>query len=210
MDSTAGVVEPNDRWMAWGGLVFLLLFVVIEVLAGGDTAEGASGESVVKAYLDSGDARRAGAFLVAPSAASLLLFVACFRSVVGPAAGAGRRLLQYGAIVYATALASGAVLELGMVSAAAEGQPAVAETLNVLNQQAWIPTAVGVGVLLIGAFLSVRRTRVLPGWMGWIALVLGVVSLIAWGGYAGFMLGPVWIAVAGVMLATRRAAAVAA
>lgn len=199
----------RDRWMAWGGPAFLVLFVVAGALAGGDIGDDLSGNKVIEKVLDRKDGAYATVFLAAPAAMALLLFAARLRSLLGASAGAARHLLQYGAVLYAAAVVSGAVLVLGLISAADNKEADAAQTLNTLNSVSWIPMVVGIAVFLVGAGLSVLRTGLLPTWMGWVATVVGVVSLLGPGGFAGFFVAPLWVAVAGVMLASRKAPALA-
>jgi hypothetical protein len=209
MDSTLdtaafATVPDRDRWMAWGGVAFLLLFIAMMALGGDDIAEKSTGKQVVDAMNDGSDAVYISIFLAAPAVACLLAFTARLRDVTGGLGGAARHLLQYGAVLLSGAIAFDAVLTLGLVSSADHDQEGVAQTINVLSADDWIPFTIGAAMLLIGAGLSVLRSGALPTWMGWIALVVGVVSLLGPGGFAGFFIGPLWIGVAGVMLATRR------
>jgi hypothetical protein len=143
-------------------------------------------------------------FLAGPSVALLLLWASHFRTVLGRAGGAGRKLFQYGAVLLAAGILVDAVFELAVTSASDNRQPAVAQTMNVLVNDSWIPPIVGMAVLLIGAGLGVVRAGLLPRWMGLVALVAGVVSLLGPGGFLGFFVGPLWIAASGVMLYTRK------
>jgi hypothetical protein len=45
--------------------------------------------------------------------------------------------------------------------------------------------------------------QVAPRWLGWAALVLGIVSLAGPGGFVGFFGAPLWILIAGITLAMR-------
>ena len=67
----------------------------------------------------------------------------------------------------------------------------------------WIPFIAGIAATLIGAGLTVLSSGVLPRWLGWVALVAGVISLAGPGGFLGFFVGPLWILVAGVLLFRR-------
>jgi hypothetical protein len=95
------------------------------------------------------------------------------------------------------------VLSLALLSSSDHNQPQVAQAANVLSNASWIPFIGGIAVTLIGAGMTVLRTRILPVWLGWVALVAGVVSLIGPGGFLGFFVGPLWMLVAGVMLGLR-------
>lgn len=197
----------RDRWMSWAGLAFLLLFFTAMVLSGEDVGEKLSGKEVLDAVGDREDQVLLSAMVAPLAAAALLLFAARLRSLVGRA-GAAKHLLLGGAIVYAISLAFTAVTDLALAGASRNHHEAAATALNLLDNATWLPITMGAGLTLIGAGLAVLRTLVLPAWMGWIAVVGGVISLIGPGGFLGFFLGPLWIAVAGVMLAVRKETAV--
>jgi hypothetical protein len=71
---------------------------------------------------------------------------------------------------------------------------------------------IGASAFFLGAGFAALRTSVLPRWLGWAALVLGVVSAIpsnvlGWFldhiGYVGFIALCGWMLVVGVVLAVR-------
>lgn len=194
----------NDRWMLLAGPLFLVLGLAAILLQGGTPGEKDSADQIIKHFADNDTRSVASVFLWGPAAAALLVFVSRLRAGIDDRARAARSLLVAGGSVLATAMLIGASVTLGLVTASHEGFKDAAQALNSLNAGMWIPFVIGMGVLLIGAGLSVLRTGILPRWMGWVAAVVGVVSLLGPGGFAGFALGPIWIAVAGVMLYTRQ------
>jgi hypothetical protein len=62
---------------------------------------------------------------------------------------------------------------------------------------------------MLGAGITLLNAQILPRWMAWTAVVIGVLSLLGPGGFLGFFLGfflsPLWMVVAGIMLARRSA-----
>lgn len=206
MDSTLDTAEDRDRWMAWGGLVFLLFFAFVFFTSGEELSDTEAGSKVIESLNDKRDLRNIAVFGAPVAIAALLLFTSRLRATLGSAAGAARHLLQYGAVIYSVAILLDSVLTLAMLNAADKDKEGVAEVLNAAWSADWIIFTTGIALLLLGAGLSILRTGVLPRWMGWIAAVLGVVSLLGPGGFAGFLLGPLWIGAASVMLATRRPA----
>jgi hypothetical protein len=191
--------------MALMGPLFLVLLVVVLALAGETPAEDATGQKVIDKLGDHGDAVLWGAFLSAPLVAALLVFVSWLRLSFGREVGAPRKLLQYGAVVYAVALLLNAVVALAEQGAAHDKRGDVAETLNRLASTLWLPVVVGAGVLLIGGGLSMLRTATMPSWLGWIGLVVGVISLLGPGGFLGFFVAPLWVATTGLLLYFRPA-----
>ena len=196
-------VRDTDRWMLLAGPVFLVLFVIALAIQGDGAPEKSTGKAVISKLADHHDGASASVFLVVPLVVLLLLFAGAMRNAFGSAGGAAKRLFQYGAVLYAAGLVFGATLTLAIISAVDHKLESAAEGLNVLAAASWIPVIAGAAVMLIGAGLAVLRTGVLPAWMGWIAAVAGVVSCFGPGGFAGFLLTPLWIAVAGTMVYLR-------
>lgn len=200
----------SDRWMMLAGPLFLLLVVVLMALEGGTPGVKATGAEVVDHYLDGKNARFVGVFLVIPAATALLVAASGIRAALGDRARAFGMLFQSGAVLYAGGLTLGAAVALGLLDAADNGLEGPAQTLNVLAEAMWLPFIAGVAALLIGGGLAVLRTGILPRWLGWVGAVVGVVSMLGPGGFLGYFVAPLWIAIAGVLLYTRTDTAPAA
>lgn len=192
-----------SRWLIWTGPLFsVLLFVVDMLLAGNTPDEKASAAEVMKYFNDHQAQTLAGVFLAPLAAALLLVFAGEIRTRARErgAGGAGPTVMVSGAVLVAVAILAGAALSLSLETASDNNQPQIAETLNVLNADSWIPFIGGLAVFLIGAGMTVLSTRLLPVWLGWVGLVAGIVSLAGPGGFIGFFAAPLWILVAGIML----------
>ena len=191
------------RLSTLAGPVFAIVFLVATALAGSTPDEKSSGTKVISYYLDHDTSTLSGAFGGPVLALLLLLFFSQLRSVARASAlgaGAGPTVMIGGAVVWASGLLIGSWLDLALVASAKHHQEGVAQTLNVLSAADWIPFIAGIAVTLVGAGMTVMSTGVLPRWMGWVALVVGVIALAGPGGFLGFFLSPLWILVAGVML----------
>jgi hypothetical protein len=101
----------------------------------------------------------------------------------------------------------GAAIDLTLVSSVHHHQDAVAQVANVLNNDDWIPFIGGIAITLLGAGWTVLGSRILPVWLGWVLLVIGIVSLAGPGGFIGFFAGPLFLLIAGVWLALSRSTA---
>jgi hypothetical protein len=196
-----------SRWLAWTGPLFTVLFVVVGLALQGNTpGEKASVQKVMDYYNSHHDRTLVSVFLAPAASALLILFVSYIRSLArerGDAAGAGPTVLVSGAILWVSGLLLGSTVDLMLVSSSDHGQGQIAQTANVLSNDAWIPFIGGIAITMIGAGLTVVTTRILPRWLGWIAVVVGVVSLAGPGGFVGFFVAPLWILVAGIMLGLR-------
>jgi hypothetical protein len=69
----------------------------------------------------------------------------------------------------------------------------------VLYNDFFLGFPVGLGTFLLASALAILRTGVLPAWLGWVALLLGIISLTPIGFFAFFVV-LAWIAVVSVML----------
>jgi hypothetical protein len=207
------VIDPHaSRWQAWTGPLFtVVFFVAVFALEGSTPGEQDSAQKVM-AYYNSHQTRTMIAVFLAPAAAALLiLFASYLHSLARERSGTaspGPTVLISGAILWASGLLLGSVIDLTLVSSSDHGQGQIAQTANVLSNDAWIPFIAGIAITMIGAGMTVLGSDLLPRWLGWVAVVAGVVSLLGPGGFAGFFVAPLWVLVAGVVLA--RASAVPA
>jgi hypothetical protein len=197
----------KSKFLVWLGPVFAVLFLAADFLVGDGPGEKASGAKVVAFYNAHQGRTLVAVFGAAVLAALLILFVGELRS---RARGSGdtslATVMVAGAVVWVGGMLLGAVLDLGLASSADHHQQQVAQTMNVLSNDSWIPFIAGIAIFLVGAGGTVLKTGLLPKWLGWVALVGGVISLAGPGGFVGFFLAPLWIIVAGIMLGARSSA----
>ena len=57
-------------------------------------------------------------------------------------------------------------------------------TLNALNSDMFFTLAVGTSAFLAGLGVSIVQTEALPKWLGWVALVMGVIAITPLGFFA--------------------------
>jgi hypothetical protein len=81
--------------------------------------------------------------------------------------------------------------------------PQTAQTLNVLNNSLFLPLAIGGCVYGIASGLAILATRALPVWLGWVALVLGILSAAGPIGFIALLVLVVWTLVVSIMVFLR-------
>jgi hypothetical protein len=147
----------------------------------------------------------ASVFLSPLGAALLLIFAAQVRARARAARDnvTGPTVLVCGAVLWASGLLIGSTVSLAQVDAADKKQAEASVALNLLSNATWLPFIAGIAVFLIGAGMTGLGAQVAPRWLGWAALVLGIVSLAGPGGFVGFFGAPLWILIAGITLAMR-------
>ena len=90
-----------------------------------------------------------------------------------------------------------------IVQASADRLGTSAQTLNVFGQNDLSVMAGGIAVLMLAAGIQTVRQPVLPRWLGWTAIVIGVMSLDIPAGFLGFFFGLIWILVVAIVLVVR-------
>jgi hypothetical protein len=198
-----------ERFAPLTGIGFVIL-VVVAVIVGGETPDADDGiVKVVNYWKDNQDQAIASAIIAGFSAAFLLWFAGVLRAVLAIAEGPPARLANT-AFAGAVVGTVGWLLLIGFTFVAADTAddvaPQVTQTVSVLQADFFFPLAVGFAVFLLASGLALVRTGVLPSWLGWTALVLGLACLTP-GGFFAIVLMLVWIAVVSVMLFTRTPAA---
>jgi hypothetical protein len=199
--------ERSSRWLIWTGPLYAVIFIVFAFVVEGDTpGEKASGAQVMDYYNSHQGRSMIGVFGAPLIALLLVLFAAAVRSRAerSGAGSAASATMFGGALLWAAGILLGSAIDLGLVSSSDHHQSDVARTLNVLSNADWVPFIAGIAVFLFGCGLTVLTTHVLPAWLGWVALAVGVVALAGPGGFAGFFVGPLWILIAGIVLGLRR------
>jgi hypothetical protein len=202
----------SSRWLSWTGPLYTVGFLIASfALEGSTPGEKASAREVMD-HFNSHHGRSMASVFAAPLACLLLvLFFSYLRSLARATApgSVGPTVMMSGAILWASGLLLGSVSTLMAVSASDHGQEQVALTANVLSNDSWIPFIAGIAVTLVGAGMVVLASGILPSWLGWVAVVAGVVSILGPGGFLGFFVAPIWVLVAGVLLATKPTATAA-
>lgn len=195
----------RTRPLVLAGPLFTVIFVIAAFILQGETpGTESSGETVVDYFRDERTTSLWLVFLSPLLAALVVLFFSHLRAVARErrvSTGAGPTVMISGAVLWAAGLLLSSSLSLALVDAADEQQTATAETLNVLGNASWLPFIGGIAVTMIGAGLTVLGSDFLPRWLGWVALLGGIVSLAGPGGFVGFFLAPLWMLVAGVLMA---------
>jgi hypothetical protein len=191
-----------ERFAPLTGIGFVVL-VIVAVIVGGETPGADDGiVKVVNYWKDNQDQAIASAIIAAISTVFLLWFAGVLRAVLALAEGPPARLANTafgGAIVGAM----GWLLLIGFTFVAADTAddvaPQVTQAMSVLQADFFFPLSVGFAVFLLASGLALVRTAALPAWVGWSALVLGVVSVTPVGFFA-ILAMLVWIVVVSVML----------
>jgi hypothetical protein len=193
------------RWPALApltGVVFVILVVIAFAVGGSSPDIKDSPQKILKYYNDHDSKQMFSAALLALSTVFLFFFLGVLRTVLRAVEGTVGRLS-------AVAFGGGLVLGVGMLSfagftftvadAADHLTPDAAQAINALNSDFFFPLAAGLSTLLLATGISGVRTRVLPAWLSWIAIVLGIAAITP-AGFFAFLAFGLWVLAVSLVL----------
>jgi hypothetical protein len=187
-----------------------VVLIVASFIVVGETPDlDAPMSEVVSFYTDNDSSLQFGAALLALGAFFFLLFSTTVSTLLrrDPARGAvAANFSLAGGIVFAV----GATIFAGLAFTAGDTVddigPATLQTLHVLEMDMFFTVAVGTAAFLLGTGVGALKTALLPRWLAWVAIVIGVIALTP-AGFFGFLALGIWTLIASVMLAMQAGAA---
>ncbi len=191
------------------GALFVALLIASFIVTGETPDADASAQEAVSFYTSNDTSVAVSAGLGGAAVVAFLFFVGILR-------GELRRYEAEPGVLSATAFAGGILVAVGgaafssfaltLSDTADKLDPSAVQALNALNEDFFIPLGAGSLVLLLAAGIAIVRTLAFPKWLGWTAIVFGVLWLTP----AFFIAGPgalLWILIVSIMLSQRAASA---
>jgi hypothetical protein len=188
------------------GLAAVILIAVGFGVSGDAPGTGDSAASIKAFYVDHTSGQQVGGYLLMIAVPFLLLFAATVRSsLAGPGDGGGS---IWGNIVLAGGAIAGAgfllvaCLQLALASSPKAFDGAAIQALNAVASYGWVGFTGGIGVLLLGAAGAMIPLASGLRWLGWAALLLGVVIFTP-AGFVAFAGSGLWVVLTSVALTMR-------
>jgi hypothetical protein len=188
------------------GLVFVAIVVAVFAIGGSTPGDHDTAREVQDFYGKHHDKHMILAFILMLSVPFLLFFVSVLRHDLRRAGGTGQlaNAAFAGGVLGAAGFGILALVHLALADAADSANTiGTTQVLNVLDNNDFLPMAAGVGVLVFGAGLSAVRHGGLPNWLGWVGVVIGIVTFTP-AGFIGFLASGVWIVIASILLTQAR------
>lgn len=193
-----------DRWSPLTGLVFVVLVLIGGPVLAGSTPTGkASPTSVISFYTDHQGSERASVWVIGFAFIAYLFFAGVLRSRWRTVAGTE----GLSAVVLATATIEvvGQCAGLGVTFALTTGPSALgpqsAQALNLMGNSLLVISAIGnLAFGLTIGLMILRGTGVVPSWLGWVAIVMGVLFVIPPIEFIGFFVLVLWMCTMSILL----------
>jgi hypothetical protein len=198
-----------ERLAPLTGVIAVVIIIAVFAIGGSTPDEHDSAAKVQAYYARHHDKHSVLAFILAISIPFLVFFASSLRSDLRRAGGTGQlaNAAFGGGVLAAAGFGVLATVHLALTVAAENANTiGTAQTLNVLDSSDFIPAVAGIGLLVLAAGLSVVRHGGLPKWLGWVGILLGIVTFTP-AGFFAFLAGGVWILIASVLLTQTRSVA---
>jgi hypothetical protein len=194
------------------GVGFIVLGILSFVVGGEPKSADDPVREVVAFYVDNKDSVQAGAFIGVAATVLLVFFGAYLRRFLRAAAGDGEMLSIVsfiGIAIVAVGFAIDTTILIALSEAADDINPIAVQSLQALWDNDFVPLALGVLLFLWGTGLSVIRSGVLPKWLGWVMIVLGVLGVTPLG-FVSAIGAAILVLALSILLSVRARAAAAA
>jgi hypothetical protein len=187
------------------GVGFIVLAIISFAVMGEPKSADEPVDEIVDYYVDNKDSIQIAAFIGAAASLLLVFFGAYLRKVLQAAAPEGEMLSLLsllGLVVMTVGFAIDSTILFAIAESAEDIEPTSVQTLQALWDNDFIPIATGVIIFLWSTGIAVVRTGALPKWLGWVAILLGIVAFTPIG-FAAFVGTAVWILIVSILLSIR-------
>jgi hypothetical protein len=210
---SVAVARP-PRLAMLSGAVFVVLLIVAFAVLGGDTPdENDSAREVFTFYTDHQDKQIAAALVLIACVPFLMIFSAVLHRTLRAFEGPGgwlSTLALAGGVAAAAGFLITASIHLALIAAADEKAIGAAHALNFLDALCFPAFVAPMGVLVFATgFATFRGGGALPRWLGWVAVVVGLLVFTP-AGFPAAVASTLWVLVASIVLYLRGAPTAAA
>jgi hypothetical protein len=198
------------RLEALTGSVAVALILASFAAAGSVPKPDASTSEVVSFYSDHGTGQLVSASLLSLGALLFLVFVAILGRTLRAGGDVPWFLCLSGGIVFVVGLTIFAGLTIALGDVATDVDPSALQAISVLAGEMFFSVTIGAAAFLLGAGAAILRGAPLPRWLGWAAVLIGIVAAVPSHvlggvldhvGFGGFLGLAAWSVVVSVLLA---------
>jgi hypothetical protein len=198
-------MRKDHWWVPLIGIAVVVMVIVGAILSGEPPSADDPVQEIVSHYEDNKTSIEIGALLFVIAGALFVFFAGYMRKLLDREAG-GRSLLPnvalVGAGIFATGAAIDASISFAIAEAAGDVEPTAVQAMQALWDNDFFPLALGAALFFLATGLAIVRYGGVPKWLGWVAVLLGVIGFTPVG-FVAILVGALWIIGVGVLLALR-------
>ena len=194
------------RWLPLTGIAFVVVVVLAVLLSGSTPGTDDAASKVASFYNEHQNREVVASFLLAASAPFLVIFTCVAAQRWGGGEGGGARVWPLvfigGSVLLGAIILVLATVHFALADGADNGvAPGGLQALNLLDNNFWVGANAALGVMMLGAAGTLLLMRLRGArWLGWIALLLGVLLFIPFADFFALLASLLWILVVSVML----------
>jgi hypothetical protein len=186
----------SQRLAPLSGIAFVVLIIAGFVFVSGNTPDlKDSATKVVDFYTTHKNRELAAVVVVSVAVLFLGIFVSCLYNRLKEADGAGiwPTLALVGGIAAVAGFFGIAGVHIALVDGADKHiDPSAMVAMNAIDNDNFPAFALPIGLMLLGSAGAILSGGGFPKWLGWVALVAGIVSFTPVG-FIGALLGLLWV-----------------
>lgn len=204
------------RWAGLGGVIYVVLFVVAQILIIGGQPQGDAPPAKVIAYFSEGSHRNkilVGWIVLVVGVFFFLWFLGALTQLVRRQAGDGllATVTTVGGAVYAALTLAAFSVNAGIRTMSDdtyyhEVYPglihAAGDTMYVLHSAG----GAAIGAMIVAVSLGALGARAIPTWLGWLSVAAGIVAVVSIFLIPWFVIAA-WLVVAGILVTRAHAGA---
>jgi hypothetical protein len=193
----------SQRLAPLSGIAFVVLIIAGFVFVSGNTPDlKDSATKVVDFYTTHKNRELAAVVVVSVAVLFLGIFVSCLYNRLKEADGAG--IWPTVALVGGIAAVAGFFGIAGVHIALVDGadkhiDPSAMVAMNAIDNDNFPAFALPIGLMLLGSAGAILSGGGFPKWLGWVALVAGIVSFTPVG-FIGALLGLLWVIATSIIM----------
>jgi hypothetical protein len=173
--------KMSARFGSLSGVAFVALVIGSQLSSGGLPDSSASPAKVIDFYQAHRTGEQFGAVLTAMAVVVGLYFFGSLRSYLGRVAGGAQfaSIGFTGAVLFAVGGCINAGMQWSLADVPSRLTPGAAQALNVLSKDN-LATGLyiaGLAALMLFYGTAMLRTRLMPRWLGWLTIALGLIAL---------------------------------
>ena len=189
-----------SKWVPASGVLAGVLVAIAFFAGPNSPGTDASGAQVIAWY----GSHHSSGFVFDLLGGLAILFLVLFAVALARQVRTGDRWLAHGALGGAVFGGVGFLTSIGFDTVLAQDHNhltvASAQTLNLLENDFFLPILVGFALFGILTGLAVVVGRILPKWMGWVMFAFGLATLAGPIGFFGLLATLLWVLVAGIWM----------